>query len=98
MVGGAGGDHQVAPGQSRGLRVLLVSEEEGVPPGQLEPGAEDHLEPVAVKLSRGLDGDEDVFLTYPPAAGLESPEQDASALITEWPGDIISGVRMTAGH
>ena len=80
----------------------MVSEEESVPPRQLEPGAEDDLEPAAVKLSRGLDGDEDVFLTYPLAAGhcggLESLEQNASALITECPRDIISGVKMTAGH
>ena len=95
----------MSPGQSLGLLVLLVSEEECVPPRQLEPGAEDDLEPAAVKLSRGLDRDEDVFLTYPLAAedtghcgGLESLQQKASALITECPGDIISGVKMTTGH
>ena len=96
----------MSPCHGLGLLVLLVSEEECVPPRQLEPGAEDDPEPAAVKLSRGLDRDEDVFLTYPPAAagdtghcgGLESLEQDASALITECPGDIISGVMMIAGH
>ena len=105
VVRGAGGDHQVSPGHGLGLLVLLVSEEECVPPRQLEPGTEDDLEPAAVKLSRGLDRDEDVFLTYPLATGdtghcggLESLEQDASALITECPGDIISGVKMIAGH
>ena len=45
----------MSPSQGLGLRVLLVSEEECVPAGQLEPGAEDDPETAPVKLSRGLD-------------------------------------------
>ena len=55
VVRGAGSDHQVSPSQGLGLRVLLVSEEECVPPGQLKPGTEDDPETASVKLGRGLD-------------------------------------------
>ena len=38
------GHHQMSPSGRRGHLVLRVSEEEGVPPGQLEPGLEDDAE------------------------------------------------------
>jgi len=54
---------EMASSGCRGHLVLLVREEEGVPPGQLEPGLEDDSQSRLVKLTTGLDGDEDVILT-----------------------------------
>ena len=47
--------HQVTMSSLASLTVLTISEEPGVPLGQLEPGLQDHGQPGLVELSAGLD-------------------------------------------
>ena len=56
------GHYQMTTSGSPGVSILHISEEEGVSPGQLEPGVQYHQQPGGVELATCLDRDEDVIL------------------------------------